>query len=454
MMSITMKNYMYDMTEDGMMRKAARVNLLIQTMEPGPEMNNMLQMLDGSFDTRIWVFGPGGDIIATSTPNEVSVGKSVSRDIVREVMQGRTPPVQELSFKGLNEPMLSVVVPWGEGESIYGGIVLHSPVNGLNQTIGHIRETILWAILLGLIISTAMVSSFSWSISRPLRQIERVANKIGVGDYSEKLNVRSGDEIGELAETINHISTRLQMTEAERARLDQIRTDFLANASHELRTPLTALQGFLEALQDGLISEEGRSKYYKVMYQETMYMTRLVDDLMDLVKLQNDDIEFQMHPVQLQKLLGRLSFSFESLLKEQGNELFIHVGDDIPKIEGDQDRLEQVFNNLIKNANKFTTNGTITLEANRDEGDIVITVTDTGIGISEKDKPLVWERFFKVDRGRERKNKGTGLGLSIVKEVVARHHGQIQLESEEGEGTVFTIRLPIEQPEKNSSEDS
>ncbi|TDQ42227.1 sensor histidine kinase [Aureibacillus halotolerans] len=444
-MSYTMKDYMYDMTKDGMMRKANKVNLSIQDLNPGEAMNSRLAMLDGSFDTRVWVFGKNGEIIATSTPNEVSVGKSVNHNIVRDVMQGRTPPVQELAFDGLNEPMLSVVVPWGQGDSIYGGIVLHSPVNGLNQTIGHIRETILWAVLIGLVISTAMVSYLSWSISRPLREIERVANKIGIGDFSEKIEVHSSDEIGELATTINQISSRLEMTEAERKRLDQIRSDFLANASHELRTPLTALQGFLEALQDGLISEEGRTKYYDVMYHETLHMTRLVDDLMDLVKLENDDIAFSMHEVQLEALLKRLAFSFDNALKERGNTIQLEIEANLPRIEADQDRLEQMLNNLIKNANKFTEDGAITVTASTRDQDMVIEVKDTGVGISDKDKPLVWERFFKVDRGRERRNLGTGLGLSIVREIVLRHHGQIELQSEESIGTVFTITLPLTQ---------
>lgn len=189
------------------------------------------------------MFDRHGKIIATSTKDEVSIGKSVASTIVDKVLKGENA-IQQLEFEGLEEPMISAVVSWGREDDVYGGIVLHSPVRGMNQTVGQIRETIVWASLLGIIFSTAMVSYLSWSISRPLRKIDRVASEIGIGNYSERIHIDFPDEIGDLAATINSMADKLEKVDQERKRLGRIRNDFLANVSHELRTPLTAMQGF------------------------------------------------------------------------------------------------------------------------------------------------------------------------------------------------------------------
>ncbi|MCK9906192.1 HAMP domain-containing protein, partial [Frankia sp. Cpl3] len=128
---------------------------------------------------------------------------------------------------------------------MYGGIVLHAPIEGIERTFAQMRETILWATLFGVLLSTAMVSYLSWSISRPLQTIERTAREIGRGNYAERVVVEKADEIGELAGTINMLADKLEKVEQERRHLEQVRNDFLANVSHELRTPLTAMQGFL-----------------------------------------------------------------------------------------------------------------------------------------------------------------------------------------------------------------
>ncbi|MFD2369145.1 ATP-binding protein [Brevibacillus sp. GCM10020057] len=443
LISLFARQYIYDSKEEEMLRMAKKVNAAIQNYDKvNKQLLDELVSLDEAFDTRIWLFNQEGKIVATSMKDEVFTGKSVAVSIAESVLKGKSA-VTELQIEGLEDPMLSVSVPWGEGEHVYGGIILHAPIEGIERTFGQMRETILWATLFGVLLSTAMVSYLSWSISRPLRTIERTAAEIGRGNYAERVRVDTSDEIGDLAQTINTMAEKLERVEQERQHLEQVRNDFLANVSHELRTPLTAMQGFLEALQDGLVEdEEARQKYYAVMYSETMQVNRLVDDLMDLMKLENNEVNLAKFPVDVADVMNKVAFAFRADAGEKGIQIELELEEDLPKIYADRDRVAQILKNLVKNAVKFTEQGEIRLRAVAEEPYVKIEVADTGIGISQEDLQRIWERFFKVDRGRSKKNKGTGLGLAIVKELVELHGGKISVESEPGKGSTFTVWMP------------
>lgn len=444
LISYLVKGYIFEANQEDLLRRAKIVNLTIQDMPiHAVETEQFLLFLDQSFNARIWIFDRDGKIITTSTKDEVSIGKSVASSIVERVLRGENV-FNRLSFEGLTEPMLSVVVPWGKEDVVYGGIVLHAPIVGINKTVMKIRETVLWTTAFGILVSTAMVSYLSWSISRPLREIDRTASKISIGHYSERIDIVSEDEIGDLANTINSMAEKLERIDLERRKLDQIRNDFLANVSHELRTPLTAMQGFLEALQDGLIEkEENRRKYYDVMYKETLHMSRLVEDIFDLIKLENNEISLEKTPVDFTSVLHKVAFKLRPQAQEKDLEIIVQAEESLPKVLGDRDRLEQIVANLVQNALKFTEQGAVCLTAAVDRDQLKVEVTDTGLGISKEDQELIWERFFKVDRGRSKENKGTGLGLAIVRELVELHQGEIVLQSELGQGTTFTIWLPL-----------
>lgn len=435
-------NYIYSAKQEELLRKGKTVNAYIQEEAIiDDEKQSKLEFFDHSYNARIWVFDQEGKIIATSTQEEVFIGKSVASSIVERVLQG-DDAVSRLEFEGLVEPMLSVVVPWGKQDHVYGGIILHSPLTGLSGFIMKIREMFLWATLFGILFSTVMVSYLSWTISRPLQQIDRAASRIGMGNYDERIQIKSEDEIGDLAHTINKMAEKLEIIEVERQKLDNLRSDFLANISHELRTPLTTMQGFLEALQDGLIEEEGRQRYYDVMYDETIHMNRLVDDLMDLIKLENKEITLSKYPIDIKSILEKEKFKFEKEALDKYIDIKLNLIEPLPKAYSDPVRLEQIINNLLKNAVKFTEEGEITISAQEDGEYLLLSVQDTGIGISDLDQELIWERFYKVDRGRSKKNKGTGLGLAIVKKLVELHEGKITVQSEIGKGTTFKIWIP------------
>ncbi|RXT06365.1 HAMP domain-containing sensor histidine kinase [Ammoniphilus sp. CFH 90114] len=438
------KGHLYERTQEELVRKAKRVNLAIQhTSVPNESTVELLAFFDQSFDNRIWVFNREGEIIATSMKDEVFLGKAVSQRIASTVLTGKDI-LTELEFEGLNKPMLSVVVPWGKKDHIYGGIVLHAPVEGMAQTVNYIRETILWATLFGVIFSTAIVSYISWSISRPLRKIERTTSEIERGNYHQRVHIEHPAEIADLAETINCLAEKLEQVENTKRSQEKVRNDFLTNISHELRTPLTAMQGFLEALQDGLVEDEDtRLRYYQIMYQETLQVNRLVDDLMELIKLQNKDVTLYKTPVQIDEVIHIVVQCLSKEAEDKGTRLKSQIEPNLPTILADPDRLIQILKNLATNAIKFTEKGSVTIEAKQMGQHLQIQVVDTGMGIREEDLERIWERFFKGDRVRSKTIKGTGLGLAIVKELVEMHDGEISVKSKVGEGTTFTFSLPI-----------
>ena len=222
-LSYVTETYITNSKKEDMVRKAKKVNLAIRDFPHMPDdVKAMLVFLDQAFDSRIWVFDEQGQIIASSSQEEIAVGKKLDEQVVAKILAGETAEVN-LNFGELTEPLLSVVVPWGKEDRIYGGIILHSPLTALNKTVQDVRETILWVTQICIVLCCGAAYYMSWSITRPLQQIERAASKIGMGDYSQRIETKHRDEIGELAATINQLAEKLEQSDKEKARLEQFR---------------------------------------------------------------------------------------------------------------------------------------------------------------------------------------------------------------------------------------
>lgn len=243
------------------------------------------------------------------------------------------------------------------------------------------------------------------------------------------------------------VATLHDVTEEERE--EMLRRDFLANVSHELRTPLAMLQGYSEALLDDMAATpEERRELAQVIYDESLRMSRLVNDLMDLARMEAGRLELNRGNVALDALLDRVLRKFAILAREQDIRLTLdnRLGAFVLP-NADEDRIEQVLTNLLDNALRHSPGGSeISLAAEREGGEtgeaVKLSVADRGAGIPEQDLPRIFERFYKLDKARTRGNGGTGLGLAIVKQIVDLHRGQIRVTSKPGEGTKFEIVLP------------
>ncbi|WP_068785227.1 ATP-binding protein [Paenibacillus phocaensis] len=237
----------------------------------------------------------------------------------------------------------------------------------------------------------------------------------------------------------------------EEVSLEKMRRDFVANVSHEIRTPLSMMQGYSEALLDGMASSpEESAELAQVIYDESLRMGRLVRDLLDLARMEAGHTDMVMRQLDFRELAERVYRKFQVRAKENGVELVLELEASELKLQADEDRMEQVLTNLLDNAFRHTPEGgkvevTARMEPGGSGHQLHATVADTGVGIPSDDVRFIFDRFYKADKARVRgENGGTGLGLSIVKNIIDAHHGKIWADSEIGKGTIFHFVLPVE----------
>ncbi|HOJ10276.1 MAG TPA: ATP-binding protein [Clostridiales bacterium] len=230
----------------------------------------------------------------------------------------------------------------------------------------------------------------------------------------------------------------------EQEKLENMRKEFVANVSHELRTPLTSIKSYTESLLDGDIDDrEIAESFLNVINSEADRMTRLVKDLLQLSRLDNKQMQWNMKEISFVELIRNSANKLQIEAKNKGHKLECYVIGDIPLVKGDRDRLEQVTINIITNAIKYTPEGgKVSVYIGKTYNEAYVKVADNGVGIPEEDLPRIFERFYRVDKARSREMGGTGLGLSIAREIIEAHGGTINITSELGKGTEVLVRLP------------
>lgn len=312
----------------------------------------------------------------------------------------------------------------------------------------HIYEpikTIRWIIYTGMFISIGLVLlvsiTFSRSITLPILQLEKSAREISDGNTTQSLNMDRSDEIGTLARSLNRMADRLRSDNLELKRLYQKQNQFFADITHEIRNPLHTIAGSLEMLKMENLDREQRKKYILTAERQTQRINRLFKDLVTLQRYDSDDQFIQKESFDIHKIVSFIREILEPEAAEKGLELVARVGHH--HVIGDPDKIEQVLENLVTNAIKFTPAGRITVSAREEDEKVIIEVEDTGIGISKEHLDRLFDRFYRTDKARSRDKGGTGLGLSVVKSILDAHGSAIFVESEPGKGSRFWFSLPM-----------
>lgn len=257
---------------------------------------------------------------------------------------------------------------------------------------------------------------------------------------------REGDALGAVA-LIEDIT--------ELRKLEQVRTDFAANVSHELKTPLTSIKGFVETLQEGAIDNpEMARKFLNIIALEADRLTRLINDILSLTRMESGRDAVELEPVRLDQIALEVCDMLR--MRAAQKNIAIHCSESAPptSVWGNKDRVRQLFINLVDNGVKYTPDGgSVTVAVFRSDDAAYVSVSDTGIGIAEEHMPRLFERFYRVDKGRSRAAGGTGLGLAIVKHITVSMNGHIEVHSKVGAGTEFLITLPLHRAENDENED-
>lgn len=292
--------------------------------------------------------------------------------------------------------------------------------------------------LIALLLSLILAFVIARWVADPLQQIIATARTIPSASV-KSVSEGGPREVRELTRSFNAMLARVLSTQNSQR-------DFVANVSHELKTPLTSVQGFAQALLDGTAdTPEARHQAAQVIYNEAGRMRRMALDLLDLARLDSGTADLKMASVDMTALLNGVMEKFSPLASKAGVNLHLDLANDLPILNGDGDRLAQVFTNLVDNALKFTPRaGTVAIRAVQDRGEVQVSVSDTGEGIPADAIPHIFDRFYQADSARAGGEKhGAGLGLAIVHDFVVAHGGRISVRSAPGRGTAFIVHLPL-----------
>lgn len=312
-----------------------------------------------------------------------------------------------------------------------------SYLSSRNLLIGAAAGSIVLALLLGL--------TLSWSLIGPIQRTETRLTEIAAGDFSGHLDVANRDELGSLAANVNRMNDELSRVYGELEAASRHKSEFLANMSHELRTPLNAIIGFSQVLRERLFGEinEKQEEYLDDILTSSHHLLSLINDVLDLSKVEAGQVELDVAPFSLRETLERGVVMVRERAARNGVRLSLEPAPDVDVLAGDERRIRQVVFNLLSNAVKFTpSGGSIEISSERVGSEVQVSVADTGMGIAPDDHERIFAEFQQTEAGRAER-EGTGLGLALSKRLVELHGGRIWLESELGAGSRFVFTLPL-----------
>jgi len=436
-----------------------------------------MMLADNLADADIWIFDTDSDLIAVTAfsrlksqvtqnlsaahkiPAESSRNSPLLFDINKEELGKETVDIIKNVSKGdistgifhqryYNEEVMYAAAPYYDTTSgKMGTVMLTVPVEHYRGFLNRLYLVIFCVGVLSVVSAMFLTRRMSRSIVSPIVFMKDFATKLAKGDYGDKIDLNEETEIRELGEALNTLSTDLRNVTDNLARHEKVRKDFVANVSHELKTPITIIRGYNDALMDGVIKDEDKkAKYRKLINDETVRIERLVKDLLNMSRLENSDPwePDNLNPVIITELCRNV---IERLgIKCVPNNITINFeAKEDYQILGDGDQLLQLILILTDNALKYSPqNGIVLVCAYKSEdGCVVLSVSDEGPGIPEEDLEFIWDRFYMVDKSRNRmKVQGTGLGLAIAKQIIRIHGAEAHVYSKLGEGTKFEIKFP------------
>lgn len=359
------------------------------------------------------------------------------KDKVEECFNGKGFVLEEYNDL-LDGVMLTVGAPVKDKDgNVKAVLLLHSPVRGLQAAVWNGLSILIISLLAALVLGVVVSIFVSWRFTKPLNIMKNTAERLAERDYKVRSSIVQKDEVGDLAKTLDVLAERLQLADEESQKLEKLRREFIANISHELRTPVTVIRGSLEAIRDGVVTEKDEvEEFHEQMYKESIFLQRLINDLLDLSRLQNTDFPIEKEPLNLCDVIQDAVRGSRRMFMEKQLEIKADLDRDICIVDGDYGRLRQMLMIFLHNSIKFSPEGSsIQVQLKGDE----LKIIDHGCGMNAEEAEHAFERFYKA---RNEHNKtGSGLGLAISKQIALRHNMQVSLASKVGKGTTITVKL-------------
>ncbi|RBP08071.1 cell wall metabolism sensor histidine kinase WalK [Rossellomorea aquimaris] len=374
--------------------------------------------------------------LTKSFPYRIDQNPLINNNDKRELAKGNLV-MKEGYVEEFNRNVIGAIFPLMNQERLMGYLLIYIPLAEMTEVFSKgipilVLTGVMFYFVLFLIIQSSLGSLF-----KPVREMQQFSNKVAKGDFSDRLNVNSRDEMAELALTFNSMVDSLQHQE-ERKR------QFLSNVAHELRTPLTYIGGYAKALTDKVqTNPEEMEKSLRLIQKESIRMQKLITELLELNKLEDSSFSLDIEPI----VLSQLIMDSLTLIRPHAKNKKMDVQHDLNEesiINGDPNRVMQVFYNILDNALKYSPEESRILIQSYEEGGMaVVKIRDTGIGIPAGSLSRIGERFYRSDLSRTRNTGGYGLGLSIAKEIMNKHDGSLSIDSEEDKGTTVYLRFPL-----------
>lgn len=389
---------------------------------------------------RVTLIDTSGVIVADADSAGAASGRVGSR--------ARRPEVAEARARSLG---VSVgVSPVGDWEELYVAVAAERGVarvavstHSLQEIFEETRSELLTVWFLAMIVATILSLMYAWYVSGPVTQLRDLAQALANRDFTPRKLTPAPGEVGELAVSLQELSVRLEA-------LERVRREFVANVSHELRTPLTIAVGYAATLAKDDTASDQQRQFANSILGNTTRMQRLVDDLLDLSKLESGAWTPDLETVELPGIVAELLDTLRPAAEASGTAMRVELADDALALNADRVAVRQILANLAENAIRHAPGGIASIFSQSAPGGVWIGVRDSGGGIPPEHLPRIFERFYRVDAARSRRSGGTGLGLSIVKHLAEAHGGSVEAESKPGSATTIRAFLPS-QPQRRVS---
>ena len=434
----------------GVVQVAAKQVSLLQQGEDLPQlseedrdrMQRAIGIVSETSDSSLLLADAQGNVVLAAGFDQ-ALGAQIPRNVLDQMAGGQKAMFDSGTLGGVYDKgqyTAGCVLTDAAGQ-VRGYAFASSNISALNGYVADMFSTFILSAGLMLLISSLLSVVFTTRLTLPLRRIAEAARKFGAGDFSTRVPVEGEDEVAQLAVTFNNMAANLEA-------IDSSRSNFMGNIAHELRTPMTSIKGFVDGMLDGTIPPELYNHYLGVVSQEVGRLTRLIQNMLDISKLEAGEYQVNARSYDVWESITGAALAAEQRI-ESGK---IQIQGLVPErtmVYADPDLVHQVVYNLLDNAIKFTPEeGVIRFGVTRSGGQVTVSIWNTGPGIAPEALPFVFDRFFKEDRSRGLNTRGSGLGLHICKVLVNLSGGKIWVESQEGEWCRFSFTLPAEGAKK------
>lgn len=387
--------------------------------------------------TRMWVLARDGHVVAGSPPVPWQKYHLANKDRnadTESLFQGEI--TSHIHAKTEEDPSLVVSIPYSNTKEKV--LMLYTPINGVAKTSTAMEHLLLWVLAGSVFVAVFAAFWLSRSLTGPIHAISLAAKRFAAREYGTRTKITGSDEIGQLGRVFNDMAAVIEKKEKNTQA-------FFADITHELKTPLAAIQAITESFLDGIVKEEkDRERFMGVILRECSQMNRLISEILLLEQLEAAKVRFHWSDVEVVSFLTLQREKYLPLLEEKMLQIELETEQPAYILRTDEQRLEQILNNLLSNAIRYSfPGGRIFVRIVEVDGKLCLSVTDHGEGIPADSLPYVWDRFYRTDKSRSRHKGGTGLGLAVTKKLAESMGGKVFAESRPGQETIFTVQLPI-----------